>query len=76
MNMCKPQSFRYIDLQPTSIPSSYQQTAALPEAASSIARNATWPKKTIAFPVVPVPADGRIMNPVDAPQIIMEGQPK
>jgi hypothetical protein len=67
--MTELQGIRYVNLQPTSTPSGYQQTAALPDAASSIARNAIWPKKIITFPIIVVPVDGRIMSPVDAPQI-------
>ena len=69
MNTNEPQGVKYVNIQPTAIPSGYPETAALPDAASSISRNGIWPKKPIAFPVVSVPADGRIMSPVDIPQI-------
>ncbi len=73
--MTPPQGIRYVNLQPTATPSGYQQTAALPDAASSIARNAVWPKKIITLQIIVVPVDGRIMSPVDAPEIPV-GQPR
>lgn len=73
MSIWTLQSIRYVSQQPTSTPSGYQQTAALPDAASSIARNGIWPS-SVPFPVVTVPVDGRIEKPIDAPEIRI-GQP-
>lgn len=59
-----PRNLRYVNLLPTSIPSGYQSSAALPDTASSIARNAVWPTNiTVQIDVIPV--DVRSKKPVD-----------
>lgn len=58
-------SMRYVGLQQqTSIPTGYQQSAARPDAASTISRNGHWPVSTPAGKVDVIPL-GDFMRPSD-----------
>lgn len=66
MSVWSNQSIRYVALrQTTSAPSGYVQTPAVPDAISTIARNATWPTKTDSM-TVSIPVDGRVNTPTSA----------
>lgn len=71
MNNWNYQTIRYVDMQPTSAPNGSHESAASPDSASSIGRDGTWPSKTINFPILEIPVDGRIMAPTDAPEFKM-----
>jgi len=58
-------NMRYIGLQqPTSVPSGYQQSAAAPDATSTLAKNSVWPVSTYTSAVVAAPMGGAL-NPAD-----------
>ena len=58
-------TMRYVGLQqPTSVPTGYQQSAASPDATSTISRNGFWPMSGAALNVVAAPM-GQAVSPTD-----------